>query len=120
VLNYLFNCTGTVLVLSNTIMTGVFRLEREGKGRAFMQNRIDEQMLYLAPSQLVSMRLDEERTIRIEHGMVWITIEADVNDYWLSVGEALLLPPCKHIVIEAGRELGLIDMRPRRAMPVAI
>lgn len=85
-----------------------------------MQNISAEELLPLAPCQLVSIRLEENRTIRVVSGRVWITIETDVNDYWLFVGETLALPRGRHIVIEADSGHSCIDFLPQWVSPVAL
>ncbi|HEY8101156.1 MAG TPA: DUF2917 domain-containing protein [Burkholderiaceae bacterium] len=85
-----------------------------------MQNISAEESLSLAPCQLVSIRLEESRAVRMMNGRVWITIEADLTDYWLSVGETLVLPRGRHIVIEADSQHSCIDFFPLRVNPVAL
>ena len=77
-----------------------------------MQDISAEESLSLAPRKLVSLMLEQSRTIRVVCGRVWLTIEADVNDYWLSAGDTLMLAPGKHIVIEADPVLCCIDVLP--------
>lgn len=85
-----------------------------------MQNISAEESLSLAPCQLVSMRLEESHVIRVMSGRVWITIEADLNDYWLCAGQALALPRDRHIVIEADSQHSCIDFLPQWISPVTL
>lgn len=85
-----------------------------------MQNIPAEESLSLAPCRLVSIRLEEKQAIRVVSGRVWITIEADANDYWLSAGEAMVLPRDRHIVIEAGSEFSCIDFLLQRINPAVL
>lgn len=78
-----------------------------------MQDIADEESLSIAPFQLVSLGLEQQHTIRILCGQVWITIEADVHDYWLAAGETMVLPQHRHIVIEASAQHSSIDVRPQ-------
>ena len=85
-----------------------------------MQDISAHEPLSLAPRQLVSLMLEQSQTIRIACGRVWLTIEADVNDYWLSTGDTLVLVPGRHIVIEADKSFSRIDVLPQTlAEPLA-
>jgi hypothetical protein len=85
-----------------------------------MQNTTAEESLSLMPCQLVSIRLEESHAIRVMSGRVWITIETDVNDYWLCAGGTLALPRNRHIVIEADSEHSVIDFLPQWAIPAVL
>jgi hypothetical protein len=78
-----------------------------------MQDISADESFSLAPRQLVSLMLEQSQTIRIACGRVWLTIEADVNDYWLSAGDTLVLVPGRHIVIEADKSFSRIDVLPQ-------
>lgn len=66
-----------------------------------MRIKIDvTQSMTLSPGQLVSMTVEAAFTLRIEVGLVWLTIEGDGFDYWLGAGEIVVLPAARHIVIE--------------------
>lgn len=66
--------------------------------------------LALSPWQLVSVMVEASQEIRIDCGLVWITIEGDANDYWLAAGATLELVPGRHIVIEADRFFSRIEL----------
>lgn len=85
-----------------------------------MQNIPAQESLSLAPRQLMSLWLEQEQAIQVVCGLVWITIEADVTDYWLAAGETLLLAQHRHIVIEAGPERSRIDVLPQRIKPAVL
>jgi len=85
-----------------------------------MQNISAEESLSLAPCQLVSIRLEQKLVIRTVSGRIWITIETDVNDYWLSAGETLVLPRGRHIVIEADSERSCIDFLSHWVSPAVL
>jgi hypothetical protein len=78
-----------------------------------MQDISADESLSVAPRQLVSLMLEQSQTIRIACGRVWLTIEADVNDYWLSAGDTLALAAGRHIVIEADKSFNRIDVLPQ-------
>ena len=82
-----------------------------------MQDISPEESMSIAPRQLVSLLLAQSRTIRVVCGRVWLTIEADVNDYWLSAGDTLVLAPGRHIVIEADPAVSCIDVPAPSLMP---
>ena len=82
-----------------------------------MQKISAEQSLSITPGKLVSLMLDQGRTIRIACGRVWVTIEGDVNDYWLCAGDTLALAAVRHIVIEADPAFSRIDWLPQCAAP---
>jgi hypothetical protein len=85
-----------------------------------MQNIADEDTWFIAPFHLVSVRLEQEQPMRIVTGRVWITIEADATDYWLAAGETIVLPPDRHIVIEAGTEHSCVDVISQSVNPVLL
>lgn len=82
-----------------------------------MQNISAEKSLSITPGKLVSLTLDQGRAIRIACGRVWVTIEGDVNDYWLCAGDTLALPAGRHIVIEADPAFSRIEWLPQCATP---
>jgi quercetin dioxygenase-like cupin family protein len=41
--------------------------------------------------------------VEVEHGVLWLTIEGDAEDYWLDAGQSFLLPAGAKAWIGAGR-----------------
>ena len=65
-------------------------------------------VMTLKPGQLISIAVDTRFMLRIDCGLVWLTIEGDEFDYWLATGDTLLLPAGRHIVLEAEKSLSHI------------
>ena len=78
-----------------------------------MKNLSANDFFTLSPGQLVSVTLDAAQTMRVDCGLVWVTIEGDEYDYWLSGGETLTLVPGRHIVIEADKTFSRIEVLPQ-------
>lgn len=62
----------------------------------------------LMSGQLLSITLDVNLILRIDCGLVWLTIEGDEFDYWLAAGDTLMLPAGRHIVLEAEKSMSHI------------
>lgn len=82
-----------------------------------MQKTTIEGIWTLAPGQLVSIELEQALSLEVMSGRVWLTIEADSNDYWLSAEQGMDLPQDRHIVLEAGVDGCGFDIRPQWALP---
>ncbi len=63
----------------------------------------------LAAGQLLSGTTRESRKLHVVHGKVWLTVEGELDDYWLGTDESLLLPAGRHIVLEAGGAACVIE-----------
>lgn len=61
------------------------------------------------PGQAVSRIADQSRSLRIVSGRVWITIEGELDDYWLGAGDSLTIPAKRLVVIEADKMASRID-----------
>ncbi len=81
-----------------------------------MKNLSTNDFLTLSPGQLVSVTVEAAQIMRVDCGLVWVTIEGDENDYWLSAGDALALIPGRHVVIEADKVFSRIDVLPYAAL----
>ncbi len=58
----------------------------------------------LEPRQVISGTAGQAQTIGVEYGELWLTIEGDPADYWLSAGDSMLLQPHRLVVVEAHDE----------------
>ncbi|MET3117187.1 hypothetical protein AAKU64_001400 [Undibacterium sp. GrIS 1.8] len=67
-------------------------------------------LLTLPPNGLLSVSAESALCLQIKCGLVWITIENDAYDYWLSTGQSLMMPPLKRVVIEADRQASEIQI----------
>lgn len=68
--------------------------------------------LALQPGQLISVSGAAAHWMHIECGRVWVTIEGDINDYWLSGGDRVLLAVARHVVIEADKAFSQVCFLP--------
>ena len=50
---------------------------------------------------LLSGVAEKTERLQVVRGCVWITIEGDHADYWLSSGDCLVIPPQRLVVVEA-------------------
>jgi hypothetical protein len=74
--------------------------------------------IILMPGQAISIKADAAYTMRIDCGMVWMTIAGNPDDHWLASGERVALIAGRHIVIEAGPVFSRIDFLPPAVAPV--
>lgn len=74
----------------------------------------------IAGGTAVSGTLEQPHAIQIACGRVWLTIEGDDCDYWLSAGESLNLPAGRLVVIEADRQASLIETVARATPALSI
>ena len=77
-----------------------------------MKNIVAHDFLVLRPGQLISVTSDVARLMRIDCGLVWVTIEGEAIDYWLFGGDSLALIAGRHVVIEADKLFSRIDFLP--------
>lgn len=77
-----------------------------------MKNIVANDSLVLLPGQVISVTSDTAQLMRIDCGRVWVTIEGDAIDHWLSGGDSLLLASARHVVIEADKVFSRIDFLP--------
>lgn len=66
--------------------------------------------LSLQAGQAVSGVASQAQCLRIASGRVWITVEGDLGDYWLSAGDSFALPAGRLIVIEADSVASKVDL----------
>jgi len=66
--------------------------------------------LVLLPRELVSVMVDKACALRVDCGLVWVTVEGQSHDHWLAAGDTLALVPGRHIVIEADAAFSRIDV----------
>ena len=48
-------------------------------------------------------RVARPLVVEVEHGVLWLTIEGDAEDYWLDAGQSVLLPAGAKAWIGSGR-----------------
>lgn len=77
---------------------------------------------HLRQGELVSFSADTALMIRIDAGLVWLTIAGDETDYWMRAGDSMRLPVARHIVIEADQapcQLAFVACARKSTQPVA-
>lgn len=66
--------------------------------------------LSLQAGQAVSGVASQSQCLRIASGRVWVTVEGDLGDYWLSAGDSFAMPAGRLIVIEADAVASKVDL----------
>ncbi|MBI3285647.1 MAG: DUF2917 domain-containing protein [Burkholderiales bacterium] len=79
-----------------------------------MSNKFANPSYTIAAGTAISGIADRARAIEVACGRVWLTIQGDLNDYWLQAGETFHLPAGRLVVIEADRQASLIEFAPAR------
>ncbi len=52
----------------------------------------------------LSGKLKQARLLQVASGRVWLTIEGQSTDFWLSAGESIALPAHRLIVLQADQQ----------------
>jgi hypothetical protein len=55
----------------------------------------------LHAGQILSGSAGHACTLKVEHGQIWLTIEGQQEDHWLSAGDAITIEPGRLVVVEA-------------------
>ncbi|MET3133518.1 hypothetical protein AAKU55_003808 [Oxalobacteraceae bacterium GrIS 1.11] len=79
-----------------------------------MRNLFANRCFNLDAGQAVSGIARESRTVRVVSGRVWLTVEGQQDDFWLSAGDSVAVAPGRLVVIEADRTASRIDLAPAR------
>lgn len=66
-----------------------------------MQVRSIQQSLSLPAGQIRSFLLASPVEVHVTHGRIWLTISGMADDYWMSEGDAMLLPAHQKVLVEA-------------------
>lgn len=69
--------------------------------------------LNLQAGRAVSGVARKARKLRIASGRVWITVEGELNDYWLDAGATFCVPAGRLVVIEADKLDSRVDFLSR-------
>ena len=67
-----------------------------------------EQLLQMTPGELVAWEQPQAMRLRVLAGLVWVTRERDLGDYFLHAGESLALHPNRRTLIQAERVARLV------------
>ncbi len=71
------------------------------------------------PGQVLSGALQQGGLLQVAQGEVWLTIEGELEDYFLHAGEACALPARRMIVIEAQDAHTCFSLQQLRSLPGA-
>ena len=66
-----------------------------------MRKLFAKDSIAVAKGQVISGVASRDQVLRVVCGQVWVTIEGQLHDHWLSAGQTLRLTPNKLVVIEA-------------------
>jgi hypothetical protein len=55
----------------------------------------------LHAGQVLSGSAGHACTLKVEHGQIWLTIEGQQEDHWLSASDAIAIEPGRLVVVEA-------------------
>lgn len=69
-----------------------------------------QQSLSLPAGQIRSFLLASPVELHITHGFVWLTISGMAEDYWMSEGDAVLLPTQRKVVVEAHKADSVLQL----------
>jgi hypothetical protein len=70
---------------------------------AAMNEQRDATRYELTRSQILSLRAAEDVTIACDRGLVWVTANGRLDDYWLPSGDTLSIRRGGRVVIEAAQ-----------------
>ncbi|HJU71047.1 MAG TPA: DUF2917 domain-containing protein [Paucimonas sp.] len=85
-----------------------------------MRNLFTKSMLTIGAGQAMSGISRHKQTMQVISGSLWVTVESEPYDYWLSAGDIFTAPPDRLIVAEAdGEDCRIAHTRPsiRHAWP---
>ncbi len=63
----------------------------------------------LHTGQLLSGIAHQGKNLHVVHGNVWLTVEGELDDYWLAAGDSLALPAGRNIVLEADGGASVVE-----------
>lgn len=75
-----------------------------------MTNYLAKPSYTIPAGKTVSGTLEQARLVTVTCGRVWLTIEGQEKDFWLTAGESLNIPAKRLIVIEADQQASLVEM----------
>ena len=64
----------------------------------------------IAAGETLSGTAEHARKIEVACGRIWLTIEGQLDDHWLSAGESVVIPARRSVVIEAEQHASLIEL----------
>ena len=62
--------------------------------------------MLIAPGQAVAGKTKQTYLLRVQRGRVWMTMEGELEDYWLMAGDEIMVLPRQLTVIEADAAAG--------------
>ncbi|MFM9438160.1 hypothetical protein ACFDR9_005263 [Janthinobacterium sp. CG_23.3] len=74
---------------------------------------------HIAAGQAVSGVAGQAQSLRIASGRVWLTVEGELGDYWLSAGDNFAVPAGRLVVIEADKVASRVDFSGARRPSIA-
>ncbi len=69
------------------------------------------------PGQIFSGALQEAVLLQVQQGEVWLTVEGELEDYFLHSGEVCALPAQRQIVIEAQQGVAHYSLQQMAQLP---
>jgi len=70
-----------------------------------------KQSLAIENGQVLSIQTKVAKTLQITCGRVWITVSGQSDDYWLGAGQYLNVAAGSHVVLEADKGRGVVEVR---------
>ena len=75
-----------------------------------MTNNFANPSYMIAAGATLSGTAEHTRKIEVACGRVWLTVAGQVDDYWLSTGESMVIPANQFVVIEAENQASVIEL----------
>ena len=75
-----------------------------------MINNFANSSYMIAAGVALSGTAEQARKIEVACGRVWLTVAGQIDDYWLSTGESMVIPANQFVVIEAENQASLIEL----------
>ncbi len=58
----------------------------------------------------LSGKLKQQRHLQVARGRVWVTVEGQGDDFWLSAGQSMALPAHRLLVLQAENEESEVEL----------
>lgn len=78
-----------------------------------MRDLFTKSFFTIQPGHAVSGVADQAQTLRVSRGNVWVTVEGDTADYFLSAGDTFTVEPGRLLAIEVDsrdKSAGRVDL----------
>ena len=74
-----------------------------------MRVKFTDESYTITAKTALSGKVSHPRNLQIESGRVWLTVEGEPDDHWLSAGDVFALPTHRLIVIEADQQASRVQ-----------